>query len=98
MKRYVTSVNEFHPGAKSIRESIEFFISAGEDAGIPRETSMLAMEIWLDYYADENVAGIAEKGSLLARAIENMETCIATIEDDGYPLSWILDEMQKMVY
>ena len=91
-----TKINEFHPGAKSIEETIEFYISTGEERGISRESSKEAIRKILDYF-DGGEPEKVKKGTEEALALENMGQCILTAEDDGYPRSWVIKVLREFI-
>ena len=93
---HIIPINEFHPGARAIRESIEYWIERGDEEGISRETSIQAIGAWLDHLKGKEVGRAAERGSELARAIRNIGKCIDTIEDDGYPLRWTIEVLEEV--
>jgi len=92
MKRIIR-LNEFHPGAKTIGESINFFIDSGEVLGISKEDSYSAIRLIVDYHENRDNSKITKATSLYP-AIKNMENCINTIIDDGYPERWIIKEFK----
>lgn len=94
--KHIIPINEFHPGARTIRESIEYWISIGEEEGISRETSIRAIGVWLDHLQGKEVGRVAKRGSDFAKAIRNIGKCIDTIEDDGYQLDWIIEVLEKV--
>jgi hypothetical protein len=87
-------LNEFHPGARSIQETIEFYILSGEDQGISREASLEAIRKILAYF-DGGEPEKVKRGTLEANALENMGQCILTAEDDGYPLKWVIEALRE---
>jgi hypothetical protein len=89
-------LNEFHPGAKEIEETIYYFINIGIDQGISEESLLTAMDIFLKHEKGEDFRRI-RKGSELHNAILNIENCIETIIDDGYPEKWIYRVFEKIL-
>ena len=90
-------LNEWHPGAKEISETIGDFINRGEEAlGIPAKISYTAIGMILSYFDGEELIGI-DKDSIEYAAIQNIENCIDTILDDGYPLEWIIKEFRRII-
>lgn len=92
----ITRLDEFHPGAKSIEETVYDFIDFGKKNGIPTKLSLRAIKLLVDYYYTGEVKSV-EKNSLLYRALLNIENCIDTALDDGYPEEWIYRELEKLV-
>ena len=94
IKRF--SLNEFHPGAKTIRETIDFYIEVGENNGIPNSITRDAVKLILKHKLfGKPLTPFVKRGSLLHKALTNMESCIYTMLDDGYPEEWIYDELRK---
>ncbi len=90
-------LNEWHPGAKEIVETIGDFINRGEEVlGIPEEVSYTAIEMILSYFDGEELTGV-DKESVEYAAIQNIENCIDTIVDNGYPLDWIIKELRRII-
>jgi hypothetical protein len=90
------TLNEFHPGAKTIGETINFFIESGENSGIPERISHDAIKLILkNYLLGKPKTPFIKRGSLLHKALNNMESCIHTMLDDGYPEEWIYSELRK---
>lgn len=92
----IKKINEFHPGAKSIGETIELYIKKGEEIGVTRDMSIEAIRKILNYF-DNGVAEKVQSGTKEASAIRNMDQCIRTAEDDGYPIDWILKELRNFI-
>ena len=93
----ISRLNEWHPGAKEIDESIRDFMERGQyKLGISREDMMDAIKLFIRYYEGEDISNIYTRDSSLYRAMEYMELCINTIMDDGYPIEWILKELKKV--
>lgn len=90
-------LNEWHPGAKEISETINDFINRGEEVlGISKEVSYTAISMILSHFdGDEPVK--LDRDSVEYAAIENIENCIDTIIDDGYPLDWIIKEFRRII-
>jgi len=90
-------LNEWHPGAKEISETIEDFINRGEKVlDIPEEVSYAAIRMILHYFDGEDAVKL-DRDSVEYEAIENIENCIDTIIDDGYPLDWIIKEFRRIL-
>jgi hypothetical protein len=90
-------LNEWHPGAKEIIETIEDFINRGEEIlEIPEEVSYDAIRMILDHFDGEETVKL-DRGSIEYAAIQNIENCIRTILDDGYPLDWIIEEFRRII-
>ncbi len=90
-------LNEWHPGAKEIVETIGDFINRGEEVlGIPEEVSYTAIEMILSYFDGEELTGV-DKESVEYAAIQNIENCIDTIVNNGYPLDWIIKELRRII-
>lgn len=92
----IKKINEFHPGAKSIAETIDFYIKKGEEMGITRDMSIEAIQKIINYF-DNGFAEKIQRGTKEALAIQNMDQCIRTAEDDGYPIDWILKELRNFI-
>jgi hypothetical protein len=92
MKRIIR-LNEFHPGAKTIGESINYFIDSGEVLGISKEDSYSSIRLIVNYHENRDSSKITKATSLYP-AIKNMKNCIDTIIDDGYPEGWIIKEFK----
>lgn len=91
-------INEVHPGAKTMDETINFFIQRGEENGIPVEITRDAIRLIIK----QRVLGkpktpFIKRGSSLHNALTNIESCIHTMQDDGYPEEWIYRELRKFV-
>ncbi len=92
--RKLLRLNEWHPGAKSIEETINNFISRGNKVlGISTEDSYSAIRLIVAYYDNRDSSNIT-KATRLHPAIKNMKNCIDTILDDGYPEGWIIKEFK----
>lgn len=90
-------LNEWHPGAKEISETIRDFINHGEEVlGIPEEVSYAAIEMILSHFDGEELTRV-DQDSIEYAAIQNIENCIDTILDDGYPLEWIIKEFRRII-
>jgi hypothetical protein len=90
-------LNEWHPGAKEIVETIGDFINRGEEIlGIPEEVSHAAIEMILSYFDGEELTNV-DRESVAYAAIQNIENCIDTIIDNGYPLDWIIKEFRRII-
>jgi hypothetical protein len=93
----ISRLNEWHPGAKEIDESIRDFMERGETVlNIPREDLVEAIRLFIRYFEGGDISNIFRRGSSLHRAMEHMELCINTIVDDGYPIQWIIKELKKV--
>ena len=92
--KYVTPypMNEMHPGARQAVETIEQFIYFGEERGISRKLSTRAIRIYLDFIDGREPAKIFA-GTPIAAALLNIEECVKTLLDDGYPMEWIRREL-----
>lgn len=89
-------LNEWHPGAKEIIETIEDFINRGEEVlGIPEEVSYNAIVMILSHFDGDEPVKLSRE-SVEYKAIENIENCIRTMLDDGYPLDWIIAEFRRI--
>ena len=85
-------INEMHPGARQVVETIEQFIYFGEERGISRKLSTRAISIYLDFIDGRETAEIFS-GTPIAAALLNIEECVKTLLDDGYPMEWIRREL-----
>ena len=93
MKRIIR-INEWHPGAKEISETIDAFIERGAKVmNISTEDSYSAIRLIVDYHENRDSSKITKATSLYP-AIKNMKNCIDTIIDDGYPEGWIIKEFK----
>jgi hypothetical protein len=92
--KYVKSyqINEIHPGARSADETIQRFIDRAEQNGISYDTSRRAISIYIDFIKGREIPEI-KMGSELAEALINIENCVRTLFDDGYPTDWIAREL-----
>jgi hypothetical protein len=94
----ILRLNEWHPGAKEIDESIRAFMERGEyELNIPREDLLDAARLLIIYHEGGSIKNMYSRDSDLYRAMVHMELCIDTIVDDGYPIKWILKELKKLV-
>jgi len=94
---YKFKLNEFHPGADSISNTINRFIGYGEVEGTSLEITREAISLLLNYYFNQEIEPDVIRGSELHTALLNIENCINTLQDDGYPESWIYKELRKFV-
>lgn len=93
MKRIIR-INEWHPGAKEISETIDAFIDRGAKVmNISTDDSHSAIRLIVDYYKNRDSSKITKATSLYP-AIKNIKNCIDTIIDDGYPEGWIIKEFK----
>ena len=94
----ILRLNEWHPGAKDIDESIVSFMERGEYVlNIPREDLLDAVRLLIIYYEGGSIKNMFSRESDLYRAMVHMELCVDTIIDDGYPIEWILKELKRLV-
>jgi hypothetical protein len=90
-------LNEWHPGAKEISETIEDFINRGEEVlDIPEEVSYAAIRMILHHFDGGDTVKL-DRDSVEYAAIQNIENCIDTIINDGYPLDWIIKEFKRIL-
>ena len=87
-------LNEWHPGAKSIDESIRDFINRAEQLGISLTDIRVAIQLLINYRETGETEEVDHK---IHRAIEHMELAIDTMIDDGWPEKWIYRELEKLV-
>ena len=85
-------INEIHPGARSADETIQRFIDQAENQGISYDMSRRAISIYIDFIEGREIPEI-KMGSELAEALMNIEECVRTLFDDGYPFDWIVREL-----
>jgi hypothetical protein len=94
----ILRLNEWHPGAKEIDESIRAFMERGEyELNIPREDLLDAARLLIIHHEGGSIKNMYSRDSDLYRAMVHMELCIDTIIDDGYPIKWILTELKKVI-
>jgi hypothetical protein len=94
----VLRLNEWHPGADSIETTIERFVNRAHDKmGIPLGISYRAMRRILDLYLGNENNIQVEEGSVMHKALLNIENCINTLTDDGWPEEWIYKEIEKII-
>ena len=85
---------EVHPGAKPAEETIERFLTRGEERGISREQSLVAIKIYLDFIEGKEIPEI-RAGSKIAEALINIENLVMTLLDDDYSMQWIKKDLKK---
>lgn len=83
---------EFHPGAKIAQETILQFVDRAKKKGISHGMSKNAIAIYVDFMNGREIPEI-RTGSKLADALMNIEECVFTLADDGYPIDWITREL-----
>jgi hypothetical protein len=93
-KRRVYRLNEWHPGAREIIESIEYFIDLGIRRGHLEEDLMEAIALLIRYRETGEGERVSEA---VFEAIKHMEDAIATIVDDGYPEEWIYNKLKHKI-
>jgi len=88
----VKRLDEFHPGAKTLPESIDFFIEKGLSRGISREALIGAIQLYVDaYYGYSDREDLPKFGHTSDEfaGLRRMEIAIETMKDDGYPEEWV---------
>jgi hypothetical protein len=87
-------LNEWYPGARSIEESIEYFIQRGEELGISIDDIKAAIDVLIQYRETGETQDVDQD---TFRAVRYFETAIDTMIDDGWPEEWIYRELEKLV-
>jgi hypothetical protein len=88
------SINEIHPGAEPMETTISRFIDGAEKRGISRTLSFAAISIYLDFLKGNGIPRI-KNDSKMADALRNIEHCVNTLFEDGYPMQWIERELLR---
>jgi len=88
----LTRLDEFHPGAKTLPESIEFFINLGMRRGISKESLVNAINLYAGlhygWFTLEESPKYRRDSDEFA-GLKQMADAIETMQDDGYPEEWI---------
>ena len=88
-------LDEWHPGARSIQDSINYFIETGLDLRISQSDLKRAIELLINKYNNPNSRTIVTKEEYAA--IQHMNTAIDTMLDDGWPEDWIYQELEEKI-
>ena len=87
-------LNEWHPGANSIGDSISYFIDRAQELNIEFDDLIKAIRILINYRNTGETHKVTREEH---RAIKHMETAINTMVDDGWPKDWIYRALDKLV-
>jgi DNA-binding transcriptional regulator YhcF (GntR family) len=87
-------LNEWHPGANDIKDSISYFIDRAQELDIKLDDLIEAIRLLANY---RNTGETREVTSEEHRAIKHMENAIETMIDDGWPEDWIYQELEKLI-